>query len=161
MLKPLRSCFGYMFKCFTASASVDIWESGLEWIQCVIPWEGQWDVTECAKHGSAAVGPATALAIPWKRDKPRLRAHMCTQARVSELAPSHSCSAPGPWHSLPPAAAAPLGLNALFLGISASTELSSPSQCQHSGEGCSSGKHVGVPVVMGPYVCTSDTESFW
>lgn len=114
MPKPFRSWFGYMFKCFTASSSADILEPGLEWIGFVVPWEGHRDATEYAKHGSAAVGPATASAIPWKRHKPGLRAHVCTPARVSELAPSRPCSAPGPWHSVPAAGAAPPGLNALF-----------------------------------------------
>lgn len=98
--------------------------------------------------------------LPWLRQFPGretsqagLRTHVCTQARVPELAPSHPCSAPGPWHSLPAVGAAPPGLNARFLGVSASAEPSSPSLCQHSGEGCSGGKRVGVPVVMGPCVC--------
>lgn len=46
MLKPFRSWFGYMCKCFAASSSVDIHEPGLEWIRCVTPWEGHWDGTE-------------------------------------------------------------------------------------------------------------------
>lgn len=83
-----------------------------------------------------------------------LRAHVCTQARVSELAPRTS----------PLFSSRALALTACsrccssraegsFLGISASTEPSSPSLCQHSGESCSWGKCVGVLVVMGPYVC--------
>lgn len=69
MLKPFRSWFSYIFKCFAASSSVDTWELGLERIRCVTPWEGHWDATERAEHGCAATGPARALAIPWKRDK--------------------------------------------------------------------------------------------